>query len=235
MNLEFFVANRRLTRKGMQTLAADTADCDSFTIDFDEEWEHLVKIVVLQNGEDTAQVIYTGKTPLPRQVCGRGALSLTCYGYRKLADTVAVIRTLPMVRPVPMVGSSRPEESQSQPYTPSAYEQMAALVKEARLAAQRADQVAERLLQLQEQGAFTGPAGPAGASATVQVETVRRGSPAKVENLGTERNALLRFTLPYGLSEEEKEELKQQIVGDMGTALAQILVLQNAYIGGEDT
>lgn len=233
MTHEFFVSQRKLTRKGMSSLAADTAACDAFTIEFDEEWDGLVKLVVLQNGSRTAQVFYTGKTALPRQVCGRGDLYLTCYGYRKKGDTAAVLQTQPMIRPVRIVGSTVPPDNQTQPYTPSAFDQMAAEVANARKVAEQAEAVARQMLQWKEEGVFQGPAGQA---ATVRVDSVRKGSPAMVENLGTARNAVLRFTLPYqdSLTQEDADrictDLEQRLVGDLETALEEIRLLQQQYI-----
>lgn len=234
MNLEFFVSNRKLTRKGLTTLVADTAQCDTFTIEFDSEWDGLVKVVELQNGADTAQVFYTGKTPLPRQVCGRGDLYLICHGYRKKGDSVAVVRTIPMTRPVRMVGSAPIQGSTSQPYTPSAFEQMAAQTAKAQAAAELAEQTAARLLAMEQAGAFTGPAGPSGRNATVQVYDVQEGTPARVENLGTERNALLRFVLPYtyALTQQDKEQIALLALGEMDAALDAILTIQKALISG---
>lgn len=234
MNLEFFVSNRKLTRKGMSTLVADTAACDTFTIDFDSEWDGLVKLVELQNGGDTAQVLYTGKTPLPKQVCGRGELYLVCHGYRKKGDSVAVVRTIPMTRPVKMVGSAPIQGSTAQPYTPSAFEQMAAQTADARQAAQEARQAVQELLALKEAGAFTGPPGPGGLSATVQVESVREGAPARVENLGTERNARLRFTLPYQyvLTDGDRQAIAELALGDIAAAMDAIVAIQEALIAG---
>lgn len=233
MNLEFFVSGRRLTGKGQMTLAADTAACDTFTIAFDHEWDGLVKVVELKNGDAAAQVIYTGKTPLPKQVCGRGALYLSCHGYRCKGDTVAVVHTIPMVHPVHMTGSAEPSGTTAQPYTPSAFEQMAAIVARAESAAADARSAADHLLSLHQTGQLTGPQGPAGLCATVQVEQLRQGSPARVENIGTDRNAKLRFTLPYGLTEDERQLMKEQILGDVDTALDRILAIQQSLLGGE--
>ena len=228
MNLEFFVSRRKITRKGCTSPIADTANCDTFTVEFDEEWDGLVKIVELRNADVAVQVFYTGPTPIPRQVCGRGALYLTCHGYRPKDDTVEVIRTLPMVRPVLLAGSELPADSTGQPYTPSAFEQMAAQIAEAQSAAADARQAVRELLALKETGAFNGPVG---AAATVQLEQVCYGAPARVENLGTEHHARLRFTLPYRMSEEEKEELMAQMLGDLEQPLDEILALQEHFIG----
>ena len=234
MNLEFFVSGRKLTKKGIGTPIVDTAGCDTFTIDFDKEWDGLVKLVVLQNGEDTAQVLYFGKTPLPRQICGRGNLYLTCYGYRKKGDTVAVIQTVPMVRPVCLLGSTAVQPGTDQPYTPSVFEQMTAQVAAARAAAEKAEAVAEQMLSWKEQGFFKGPTGPA---ATVRVDSVRKGEPARVENLGSDRNAILRFTLPYKdeLTQDDYqricEEVELRLVGDISAALDEILTIQQQYLG----
>lgn len=239
MNLEFFVRNRKLTRKGCGTLVADTTACDTFTIDFDREWDELVKIVVLRNGSDTVQLIYTGKTPLPRQVCGRGDLYLTCHGYRQKGDAVAVVRTIPMVHPVRMVGSTSDQGGASQPVAPSVYEQMAALVEKAQSAAQAAETERKLLQQLRLSGQLVGPAGPAGQAATITLAPSQLGSEARVENLGTRNNAVLRFTLPQGLTEEEKEamegRIRQAALEDLSAALDEILAIQAALIGGEST
>ena len=230
MNLEFFVKNRKLTRKGLASLVTDTIACDTFTIAFDREWDGLVKVVVLRNGKDTAEVLYTGKSSLPRQVCGRGDLYLTCYGYRQKGDDVAVVRTMPMVRPVRMVGAASSEAENTQPYTPSAYAQMAAVVARAEQAAAKAESTAKELLAMKEAGAFQGAAGPAGAAATIVVESTRQGDVPMVENLGTERSVRLRFTLPgkYVPTQEDKDAL----LGDLDAALDGILAIQDSLMGG---
>lgn len=230
MELKFFVSHRKLTYTGPSPIG-DGSDCDTFSIDFDAEWDGLVKLVELRNGANIAQVFYTGKEPLPRQVCGRGQLHLTCYGYKKKGDTAAVIVTRPMVRPIHMVGASVPEGSTGQPYTPSAFEQMAALLHQAGEVTQEARKTAEDLLRMKDQGLFNGPAGEA---ATVQVEGLRRGTPPRVENLGSSRHARLRFTLPMELSEEEKAQLKGELLGDVETALDAILTLQERFLGGAE-
>lgn len=230
MNMEFFVCRRKLTKKGAQTLCADTAACDTFTIDFDKEWDGLVKVVTLQNGDAAVQVTYTGKTPLPRQVCGRGALYLTCHGYRKKSDTAAVLTTVPMVRPVYLLGTEVGAGDDSQPFTPTVYEQVLAAVAQTEQAAQMAQQTARDLLAMKERGDFDGKQGPA---AKIKIHSVVQGSPAVVENLGTDSHAVLRFTLPFGLTEEEKQQLKLDIAGDLDEALGTILAIQQELIGGD--
>ena len=231
MNLEFFVSRGRVTYGGISKPAADSSAFDSFTVAFDRQWDDLVKVVVLKNGKNTAQMIYTGKMPLPGQVCGRGDLYLCCYGYRQLGDSTAVLQTKPMVRPVRMQGRTRPEADSAKPYTPSLLEQITAMAGNAQSAAQKAEELCLTLTKLREQGAFRGEQGPAGLSATVQVEGVRHGETAKVENVGTARNALLRFTLPYKLTEQER----QRLLGDIDKALDHILAIQNAILGGDGT
>ena len=230
MELRFFVSRRKLTCKGPSAPIADGKGSDTFSIDFDPEWDGLVKLVELRNGERTAQVFYTGKMPLPRQVCGRGELRLTCYGYAKKGDHTAVIVTLPMVQPVRLVGGAVPDGSMDQPYTPSAFDQMAAEVRHAVEAAREARSTAKELMDMKDRGLFNGPAGQA---ATVQVESLRRGTPPKVENLGSAQHALLRFTLPLELSEEEKTQLKAELLGDVELALDEILALQAKYLEGD--
>ena len=235
MNLSFYVSNRRLTQKGPSAPVADTAGIDTFTIEFDREWEGLSKRVELKNGEVSVVVDYNGKRALPREICGTGALYLTCYGYVRLGENkTAVLQTKPMVHPVKMLGASVPAGSTGQPYTETVYEQISAKVEKAGEIAQKAQQMIGELLAMKDAGAFTGPAGPA---ATVQVDSVRHGVEAKVENLGTENHARLRFTLPYKLTAGEKqamaEEFQEQTVGKIDAALDAIAALQAHYIGGE--
>ncbi|MBQ9967640.1 MAG: hypothetical protein IJO88_02830 [Oscillospiraceae bacterium] len=230
MELRFFVSRRRLTYKGTAVPFADSGQTDTFSIDFDPEWDGLVKLVELRNGDSTAQVLYTGKTPLPRQVCGRGQLRITCYGYRAQGDEDAAIVTLPMVRPVIMAGSADPDDSTAQPDTPSVFAQLAAQVQDAREAADEARAAARELRSLKEQGAFNGPPGQA---AVVRVEPLREG-PASVENIGTDRYARLVFTLPTKLTSAEKETLRAQLLGDVEQGLDGILTLQEQYIGGAE-
>lgn len=198
MNLTFLVRNKRITRKGLEALVGDTAGHYTFTVDFDQEWEGLVKVVVFQNGADTAQMIYTGQSALPPQVSGRGDLYVACHGYRRAGDTVAVVRTIRMTRPVRLLGSSPMAGGSVQQYTPTVFEQVLGAAQAAENAAKEAAGLAAELRAQREQGEFNGPAGPAGQAATVTVEDVREGEQAAVVNLGTERNARLHFTLPRG-------------------------------------
>lgn len=231
MNLEFFVSKDRLTYRGTSAPVADTAVCDTFTIEFDAPWNDLVKVVTLRNGRDTAQLIYTGKAPLPRQVCGRGELHLCCHGYRQMGDSVAVLRTKPMVRPVRMLGMDSITGEQAQPVTPSLFEQVMAAAGRVQAAAVQAEELHAELTRLREEGAFRGEQGLPGRAATVAVDSVRHGEVPLVENLGTDRNAILRFTLPYKLTEDEKREL----LGDVEETIDHILDLQQQFLGGDVT
>lgn len=148
MKLEFFVKNKRLTRKGSLPLVGDTGNHYTFTVDFDEEWQGLAKVVVFQNGADTAQVLYTGEAPLPAQVCGRGALYVACHGYRRPGDTAAVVRTIRMTRPLLLHGSDPMSGDEAQPYTPTLFDQVVAAAGEAAEAAAAAREQAEKLEQM---------------------------------------------------------------------------------------
>lgn len=212
MNLEFFVANRKLTAKGSSALAADTAACDTFSVEFDREWDGLVKMVELKNGKNVVQVLYTGKTPLPRQVCGRGALYLTCRGYRQKGDAVAVVRTLPMVRPVLLVGSVPAAETVPQPEAVSIYAQMAASVERAEKAAETAAETAKRLITMQEQGLLQGEKGEAATVSVGQVGTCAPGEAARVYATGTRQNVTLHFVLPRGRDGQWTQEIRDELV-----------------------
>jgi len=229
MNLEFFVSGGRLTYKGPSTPVSGCGD--TFTITFDEPWKELVKVVTLRNGADAVQVLYTGKTSLPRQVCGRGELHLCCYGYGQMGDEVAVLKTRPMVRPVRLLGAQSAGMENTAPELPSLYEQVMAAVGAAKTAAAEAEDAIGKLKKLREDGAFRGEQGLPGQAATVTVEQVRHGQVAAVENLGTDRNAILRFTLPYKLTEEEKT----QVLGDLEAVIDHILQLQQQLLGGDGT
>lgn len=148
VKLEFFVKNRRLTRKGSLPLVGDTGGHDTFTVEFDEEWRGLAKVVVFQNGADTAQVLYTGEAPLPAQVCGRGALYVACHGYRRIGDAVAVVRTIRMSRPILLQGSDPMSGDEGQPFTPTLFDQVVAAAGEAEAAAAAARAQAEKLEQM---------------------------------------------------------------------------------------
>ena len=228
MNLEFFVSADRLTYGGSGAPIAVSSGCDTFTIDFDPSWNDLVKVVILKNGKHSAQVIYTGKTPLPRQICGRGELQLCCCGYGQLGDDVAVLRTKPMVRPVRLLGAACPEAELAQPMAPDLPEQVMAAVGRAQKAAEQAEELRRELIGLKEAGAFRGEKGEPGQAATVAVEGIRHGEAPMVENLGTGRNALLRFTLPYKLTQAEKNE----VLGDLEAVIDYILALQQELLGG---
>ena len=162
MNLTFMVRNKRITRKGLEALVGDTAGHYTFTVDFDQEWEGLVKVVVFQNGADTAQMIYTGQSALPPQVSGRGDLYVACHGYRRVGDTVAVVRTIRMTRPVRLLGSSPMAGGSVQQYTPTVFEQVLGAAQAAESAAKEAAGLAAELRAQREQGEFNGLAGPAG-------------------------------------------------------------------------
>ena len=155
MNLEFFVRDKRLTRKGREPLVGDTAGHYTFTIDFDEEWDGLAILVVLQNGAKAVQMLYRGQMNLPAMVSGRGDLYVACHGYRKLGDSVAVIRTIRMSHPVRLLGSEPMVGDAPEEYTPTVFEQVMA-------AAAKAETAAANLLELRDSGVLTGPAGPRG-------------------------------------------------------------------------
>lgn len=162
MNLEFFVKDKRIARKGLEPLVGDTAGYYTFTVEFDREWDGLTKVVVFQNGDQTAQLIYTGQSSLPAQVSGRGDLYVACHGYRKAGDQVAILRTIRMTRPVRLLGAWPMAGGKPEQYSPSAFEQMTATVDEARQAAREARVLAENFRSQWEAGAFNGPAGPKG-------------------------------------------------------------------------
>ena len=199
MNLEFFVRDQKITRKGWEPLVGDTAGFYTFSIDFDEVWQDLVKVVVFRNGADTAQILYTGPSPLPASVSGRGDLYVSCHGYRKKGDAVAVIRTIRMTRPVRLLGSEPMAGDGETPFTPALFDQVVAAAGDARTAARSAasaaETAAELTSQLQEKlknGDFHG------TSASVQVERVLEGQYASVVNVGTEQQVRLVITLPRG-------------------------------------
>ena len=189
MNLEFFVRNQKITRKGLTQLVGDTAGFYTFTIDFDEAWDDLVKVVVFRNGTDTAQMIYTGQSPLPAQVSGRGDLYVACHGYRKKGDSVAVLRTIRMTRPVRLLGAAPMAGDSLQQFTPTVFEQVLAAAGDAGRAAAQAETLTAQLRALWEQGAF---------SASVTIDEVLEGDRASVVNVGTEQQVRLRITLPRG-------------------------------------
>lgn len=137
MKLEFFVRRKRITRKGNAPLVGDTAGHYTFSVDFDEEWAGLAKVVVFQNGAHTAQLLYTGETYLPAQVCGRGELYVACHGYKTLGDETAVVRTIRMTRPVRLLGSAPMDGDEAQPYTPTLFEQVVAAAAAAKEQAER--------------------------------------------------------------------------------------------------
>ena len=228
MNLEFFVSCKKLTRKDFCSAVVDASEADTFTVEFDAEWDGLVKLVELKNGKACAQVYYAGRTPIPPQVCGKGALYLTCYGYRKKDDNKPVIQTVLMVRPVQMAGSSIESGGNDLPIAPTLLQQLTAKAARAEQAAKEAENAVSELMALKDAGAFHGP------GATVQVLSVEQGEPAHVENVGTDTHAVLRFILPYGLNEEEKQVMAEQIktdaIGEIGVALDNILAVQEDYI-----
>lgn len=160
MKLEFFVRDLRMTRKGLEPLVGDTSGYYTFTIAFDRAWEGLVKVVVFQNGDQTAQMIYKGESRLPPQVSGAGELYVACHGYRKEGDQVAVLRTLRMVKPVRLRPSGPMEGDTAQIGTPSLYAQVMAAVGQA-------DAIRQELIAARDAGAFIGPPGQPGKDAEV--------------------------------------------------------------------
>lgn len=197
MNLQFYVRDRRITRRGIEPLTADAAGV-TFTMDFDSEWTGLTKVVVFQNGDSSAQMLYTGEMEIPANVLGAGELVLACHGYRRLTDRVAVVRTVSMARPVQILPAEPAPVGDPARYTPTLFEQILALCGRAETAAAEARAAADDLRAAWARGDFTGPAGPAGPGATVAVDGAETGDAAAVYNLGTSRNARLRFVLPRG-------------------------------------
>lgn len=199
MNLEFFVRDQKITKKGWEPLVGDTAGFYTFSIDFDEPWQDLVKVVVFRNGADTAQMIYTGQSPLPAAVSGRGDLYVACHGYRKKDDSVAVLRTVRMTRPVRLLGSDPMAGDGETPFTPKLFGQVMASAADAKSAARSAASAAasaEALTELLREKLESGQL--QGESASVTVEQVLEGSHASVVNVGTEQQVRLVITLPRG-------------------------------------
>ena len=213
VNLEFFVRQKRITRRGTAPLVGDTAGHYTFRVEFDEEWDGLAKVVVFRNGSHTAQMLYTGQARLPAQVCGRGELYVACHGYKNLGDEAAVIRTIRMTRPVRLLGSAPMAGDEAQPYTPTLFEQVVA-------AADAANRAREQLLRDKAAGAFDGRA------ARVTVGSTRTGaqdSEARVYATGTEQDLALHFVIPrgsQGLPGQKGETGPQGPKGDTGAGLS---------------
>ena len=200
MRLKFFVHGRRITADCPRDVVSMLSPEDTFTIEFDREWNGLTKLVVLQNGSRTAQLLYTGETAIPAHVCGRGLLCVTCYGYRHIGDATAVLRTLPMAEPVKVAGSSLPQELTD---GASAME-MLYLIRQMR-----------ELLARAQNGDLHG------RDATVTVAQVVQGDTPNVENIGTPGDVRLRFTLPgaYVLTPQDKQEIIDAIDEELETLI----------------
>ena len=192
MNLEFFVKNQKITRKGLTPLVGDTAGFYTFTIDFDQAWDGLVKVVVFRNGADTAQMVYTGQSPLPAQVSGRGDLYVACHGYRQKGDAAAVLRTIRMTRPVRLLGSAPLAGDETGVFTPTVFDQVMAVVGTAQAAAERATALTKNLQQQWENGQFNG------ITPEIQIGTVTSGPEAQVTDVGDAPHVKLNFVLPKG-------------------------------------
>jgi len=156
MNLEFFVKDKRITRKGLQSVVADTSGHYTFSISFDEEWDGLVKLVVFRNGSDTAQLIYTGQTWLPDSVSGRGDLYVACHGYQSLEDRTAVVRTVRMSRPVRIASAGPMAGDEPEIYTPTLLEQILAKIQQSEEAAKALMTLRTQLLAMLENGELHG-------------------------------------------------------------------------------
>ena len=199
MKLELFVRDRRVRKKGIEPLVADTAQVDTFTIDFDAEWTGMVKVVVFQNGDSTAQLLYTGETQIPANVLAPGELYVACHGYKKLEDSMAVLRTVAMVRPIPVLLSEPGVTTDPTVYTPTMLEQMLTAVQAAQEAASTVRQLCAQLQADLGAGRFNGPQGIPGKNATLEIDGAEEGEQPAVYNLGTAQNARLRFVLPRGV------------------------------------
>lgn len=165
MNLEFFVKDQQITRKGFQPVVADTTGFYTFSIAFDQAWDDLVKVVVLQNGGETAQMIYTGQTWLPDNVNKRGNLYLACHGYREAGDSTAVIRTMRMTQPVRILEPGPKAGGDPERYTPTVFEQVMAAAGAANAAAKAANQARDDLLaaiEIKNPDGLIGLRGPQG-------------------------------------------------------------------------
>ena len=195
MNLAFFIKDKRITRKGFQPVVADTSGAYTFTLEFDREWDGLVKVVVFQNGPETAELIYNGRTWLPDNVSRRGNLYVACHGYKNQGDSVAVLRTVRMTNPVRILEAGRKAGGEPERYTPTVFEQVMAAAGAADAAAQEARTVKDELLAARASGELDGKA----ATVTVgTVETAGPGTDAAVTNGGTASAAVLNFVLPRG-------------------------------------
>lgn len=156
MTLKLFVHKRRLRWEQSAPLVGGTAEFDRFSVEFDEEWEGLVKLVVFRNGTHTAQLIYTGPTALPARVCGPGELYIACHGFRSDPEEPAVLRTVRMDRPIRLWISEPMAGDPAGQFTPTVFEQVMAASGRALEAADRAEQIGEALKQARDRGEFDG-------------------------------------------------------------------------------
>jgi len=161
MNLEFFVKDKRITRKGLQSVVANTSGHYTFSITFDKEWDGLVKLVVFRNGKDTAQLIYTGQTWLPDNVSGRGDLYVACHGYKSLEDRTAVVRTVRMSRPVRIASAGPMAGDAPEIYSPTLLEQILTKLQQAEHAILSLTALRDRIAAMLENGELRGADGRA--------------------------------------------------------------------------
>lgn len=229
------VRQRKIHVKRPETVIRNGKNVDELVLEMDDEWTKMDQIVgvfvlryqvateeevenedgeketitVMKDREEAREVFVTVGEPVmvPWECLAEtGLLSLSITGYvggEQVMTTMMPDSFWTVVQNGPMDGDESIEP------TPSLYDQIMAAAGRANTAAAAAETAEAELRQAKDSGEFDG------VSPTVQVDGVvtgAAGSGANVENVGTEQDVKLRFTIPRGAQGKAGRGIKQMVI-----------------------
>ena len=117
--LKFTIRDKHITRQDGNAVVAGAVNHYELELAFDEDWNGLTKIVVLENGDVKVELLYTGGLVLPWEVCKEGGLLLSVRGTKTLADgRTQVVRSARMAKPIPVEPGGSEEGEAPSGFTP---------------------------------------------------------------------------------------------------------------------
>lgn len=226
------VRQRKIHVKRPETVIRNGKNVDELMLEMDDEWTKMHQIVgvfvlryqvateeevenedgeketitVMKDREEAREVFVTVGEPVmvPWECLAEtGLLSFSITGYvggEQVMTTMMPDSFWTVVQNGPMDGDESIEP------TPSLYDQIMAAAGRANTAAAAAEKTEAELRAAKENGDFNG------VSPTVQVDGVvtgAAGSDANVENVGTEQDVKLRFTIPRGFRGENGRSIER--------------------------
>lgn len=125
--LKFTIRDKHITRQDGNAVVAGAVNHYELECLFDEDWDGLMKTVVLENGDVKVELLYTGGLTLPWEVCREGGLLLSVRGTKTLGDgRTQVVRTARMAKPIPVEPGGSEEGEAPSGFTPELAQQVLA-------------------------------------------------------------------------------------------------------------